>query len=157
MQKWCFLVAVAVLGAATACAQQQTSVVLNEETIVVKYSPTAANNRISASLHTEADLVFQGVNVPKGDYTMFVLADGSRWQLAVNKATGAKAATYDPKLDVGRAPLTLSKPPAASAAGACKITLTRTAAVAAKLEVAWNNTVASAAFYLDRSASDTEW
>jgi hypothetical protein len=51
--------------------------------------------------------------------------------------------------------MTMSKAPAPAAG--CKITLTKTAALAAKLEVAWNDAVASTTFHLDRSASDVEW
>ena len=148
--------AFAFLGlAAAAFAQQETSVVIESHNIVVKYAPPSVKTRVAASFHSDADLAFKGVNVPKGDYTIYVLAEGAQWQLALNKATGAKAATYDPKLDVGKVAMTMSKPPAPAAA--CKITLTKTAALAAKIEVAWNDAVASTQFHLDRGASDTEW
>jgi hypothetical protein len=51
--------------------------------------------------------------------------------------------------------MTMSKPPATVAA--CTVTLTKTAARAAKIEVAWNDTVAAATFHLDRGAGDSEW
>lgn len=151
----CVFILTASLAAAVAYGQQQTSTTIEGQTITAKYAPPAAKNRVAASFHTDADLAFKGVNVPKGDYTVYVLADGSQWQLALNKATGAKAATYDPKLDLGRVPMTMGKP--ASPAAGCKITLAKTAALAAKLEVAWNEVVASASFHLDRGASDSEW
>ena len=151
----CVFVLTAALAAAVAYGQQQTSTTIEGQTITVKYAQPAAKNRIAASFHTDADLAFKGVSVPKDDYTVYVLADGSQWQLALNKATGAKAATYDPKLDLGRVPMTMGKP--ASPAAGCKITLAKTAALAGKLEVAWNDAVASAPFHLDRGASDSEW
>ena len=151
----CVFIVTAAIAAAVAYGQQQTSTTIEGQTITVKYAPPAAKNRIAASFHTDADLAFKGVSVPKDDYTVYVLADGSQWQLALNKATGAKAATYDPKLDLGRVPMTMGKP--ASPAAGCKITLAKTAALAAKLEVAWNDAVASAPFHLDRGASDSEW
>jgi hypothetical protein len=72
----------------------------------------------------------------------------------LNKATGAKAAAYDPKLDLGKVALTMGP---AGAPGDCKITLTKTAALAAKLDVAWNNAVGSTRFHLDRGGTDSEW
>ncbi|MGD0500988.1 MAG: DUF2911 domain-containing protein [Bryobacteraceae bacterium] len=141
--------------AAAAYGQQPTSVTIEGHAIAVKYGAPSAKNRVAANFHTDADLAFTGFTVPKGDYTAYILADGVRWQLALNKATGPQAATYDPKLDLGRMPMTMSKAPAPMAG--CKITLTKIAALAAKLEVAWNDAIASANFHLDRGPSDTEW
>lgn len=148
--------AIVILGLTRAAfAEQETSVAIDGHKIAVKYAPPSVKTRIAASLHSDADLAFKGINVPKGDYTVYILAEGAQWQLALNKATGAKAATYDPKLDLGKVAMTMSKPPAAVAA--CKITLTKTAALAAKIEVAWNDAVAVAQFHLDRGASESEW
>jgi len=141
--------------AAAAVAQQQTVAMIDGHAITVKYAAPAAKNRAAATFQTPADLAFKGVNVPKGEYTIYVLADGAQWQLAVNKATGPKAATYDPKLDLGRLPMTMTKAPAPAAA--CKMTLTKIAAMAAKLEVSWNDTIAAVSFHLDRGGSDSEW
>ncbi len=152
-----FPVAAAVLCAAGALAQQQASVVIDENTITVKNATARNASLAAAAFHTEADLAFQGMFVPKGDYTMFVIANGNRWELALNKATGPRAAIYDPKMDLGRAPMTLSKTPSPSPGATCTVKLTKTAALAAKVEVAWNNTVASVPFHLDRTANDSEW
>ena len=51
--------------------------------------------------------------------------------------------------------MTMSKPSAP--AGDCKMTLSKIAALAARLEVTWNNQAASAPFHLDRGANDSEW
>jgi hypothetical protein len=141
-------------SAATGFAQQQTSVTIDGQAISVKYTPPAAKKRLMASLHTPADLAFKGVRVPKGDYTVYVLIEGAQWQIAVNKATGAKAATYDAKLDLGRVNMTMGK---GAPAPVCKVTLTKIAALAAKFEVASNDVVAFANFHLDRGANDKEW
>jgi hypothetical protein len=146
------LLTAALLGGA-AMAQQQTSTTIDGKAMTVKYAPPAASKRVVASFQADADIAFKGVRVPKGSYTVYVLADGPQWQLAVNKATAAKAATYDAKLDLGRVNLTMTK----AAAPGCKITLTKIAALAAKFEVAWNGTVASANFHIDRGGADTEW
>jgi hypothetical protein len=144
----------AVLLAGAALAQQQSSTTIDGHAITVKYSTPAAKKPVMASFHTDTDLAFKGVRVPKGDYTVYVLTDGPQWHLAVNKATGANAAAYDAKLDLGRINMVMTK---GSAASDCKISLTKTAALAAKLEVALNDQVASAPFYLDRGANDREW
>jgi hypothetical protein len=141
--------------AAAAYGQQLTSATLDGQTISVKYSPPAATNRVAGGFHTDADLAFKGFNVPKGDYTVYVLADGIQWQLAVNKVTGPKAATYDPKQDLGRVPMTMIRPPAPVAA--CKITLSKIAPLAAELEVTWNDKAASTTVRLDRGPNDSEW
>ena len=142
-------------GAMAGFAEEQTSATLDGKNITVKYAaPAAAAKRVVGTLQADADIAFKGVRVPKGSYTVYVLTDGPQWQLAVNKATGAKAATYDPKLDVGKVALTMGK---GAAVPPCKITLSKIAALAAKLEVAWNGTTAAAPFHLDRGGADTEW
>jgi hypothetical protein len=149
-------VAVAFIAAAAFAQQaEQTSVTIESKTIAVKYAAPTAKTRLNAAFHTDADLAFKGFAVPKGDYTLYILADGAQWQIAINKATGAKAATYDPKSDLGRIPMTMGKAPAPVAN--CKMTLTKTAALAAKLVVAWENTIASAPFHLDTVGADREW
>ena len=155
MEIHAFMLTAALFGGALAgFAEEQTAATLDGKNITVKYAaPAVSAKRLSATLQADADIAFKGVRVPKGSYTVYVLADGPQWQLAVNKATGAKAATYDAKLDVGRVNLTTAK----GAAGPCKITLSKIAALAAKLEVAWNGTTASAPFHLDRGGADTEW
>jgi hypothetical protein len=148
------LITAALLGSAATGFAQQASTSIDGHAINIKYAPPVGKKPVAASFHADADLAFKGVRVPKGDYTVYVLTDGPQWHLAVNKATGAKAATYDPKLDLGRVNMVMAK---GAATPTCKITLTKTAALAAKLEVTWNDAVASAPFYLDRGANDREW
>jgi hypothetical protein len=156
MRKHLGVCAVALLGwVAAGYGQQLASATLDGETITVKYSAPADKNRVAGSFHTDADLVFKGFNVPKGNYTVYILADGIQWQLAVNKATGAKAATYDPKQDLGRVPMMMIRPQ--GPATACKITLSKTAPLAAELQVLWNEKAASTSFRLDRGPGDSEW
>jgi hypothetical protein len=140
---------------AVAFGQQMASVTLDSKTIMIEYNAPAANNRIVGSFHTGSDLAFKGFNVPKGLYTVYVLTDGPRWQLAVNKATGALAATYDPKQDLGRVPMLMIRPPAPAAG--CKITLSKIAPIAAELQVVCGDKAASTSFRLDRGANDSQW
>ena len=174
MRKYDLLCAVLIAGlAGPAIAQEQGSVDLDGKTVTVKYSAPSMKGRkifgavvpynqawkigetAPAALHTDADLAFYGMMVPKGDYSLYVLVDASKWQLIVNKQTGPKALTYNPKLDVGRVTMTMGKAPAPIEK--CKLTLTKSAAMAAKLELSWENTVATVPFRLDFAAADREW
>ncbi len=90
----------------------------------------------ATALHTEADLQIKNLSVPKGDYTLFVLPEQNGWQLIVNKQTKQWGLEYHQDRDLGRVPMDMSK--SASPIETFKITLT-----ANKLEMAWENTIAS--------------
>ncbi len=150
MRKLVCAVAAAGLAAFAALAAEQSSVTIEGKAIAVEYTPGAAG--ISATFHTGTDLVFKGAAVPKGDYTLRVLTEGDAWQLVISKA-GAKA--RDPKAEVGKIALKMSK--AAAAAPSYKLTLTKIAALAGKLDVFSGATVATAQFRLDRARGDSEW
>ncbi len=159
---------------AQTAAPDPASITMNGKAIAVKYSAVSAKGRkifggvvpfnrvwgISdgspATFHTDAALVFKGFVVPKGDYTLYVLpVDATNWQLIVNKQTGPKALTYDAKLDVGRTAMTVTQ--ATAPIETLRLAVVKTAATAAKIEIAWENIVASAKFNPDRSGSNTEW
>lgn len=163
----------AIVSAQTA-SPDPTSVTINGKNMAVKYSAVSANGRkifggvvpfnsvwqISdgspATFHTDTALVFKGFVVPKGDYTLYVLpVDAQNWQLIVNKQTGPNALAYDAKLDVGRMAMTVTQAPAPIET--CRLSVVKTAATAAKIEIAWENIVASAKFNPDRSGSNSEW
>lgn len=173
MKKCGFLCAVLIAGlAGLAVAQDQASTTIQGKTIAIKYSApsmkgrkifgeTVPYNKVwrigdnsAATLHTDSDLVFSGISVPKGDYSLYVLVDPNKWQLIINKQTGPGALTYNAKMDLGRVPMTMGKVPAP--VETCKMTITKTAALAAKLELAWESTIASVPFHLDYAA-DREW
>jgi hypothetical protein len=173
------LIAAAVAGlsgivSAQTAAPGSASVTINGKTMAVKYSAASAKgrkvfggvvpfNRVwqigadgPATFHTDVAVVFKGFTVPKGDYTLYVLpVDATNWQLIVNKQTGPKALTYDAKSDVGRTAMMMTAAPAPI--DTCRLAVVKTAATAAKIEVAWENTVASAIFRPDRSGNDSEW
>lgn len=166
------MLAALIVGSATGAAEE-ASVKIEGKVIAVKYSPGSVKGRkifggavpynqvwrigetTAAALHTEADLVFQGATVPKGDYTLYILIDAAKWQLIISRQTGPNAVTYNAKMDLGRVPMSINTAPAPIET--CKITITKTAALAARLELAWEKTVASATFHLDKVAADTEW
>jgi len=98
----------------------------------------------ATSLHTEADLQFKDLAVPKGDYTLFALVNGMPWQFIVNKQTGQWGLAYDQAQDLGRVPMDMSKP--AAPVETMKITLTSTGPSSGKLQVEFENYVASVPF-----------
>jgi hypothetical protein len=98
----------------------------------------------ATALHTDADLQFKGLDVPKGDYTLFAQVNEEPWQLIVNKEIGQWGLAYKKAQDLGRVSMQMSKPPAPIEV--FKITLTATGPNSGKLELAWENKVASVPF-----------
>ena len=138
--------------------------------IAIKYSSPAVNNRAgklfgkdgrisqdetypvwragandATALHTDADLDLGGLNVPKGDYTLYVnLANPESWELIVNKQTGQHGTEYDAKQDLGRVKMTMSKPKAV--VEQLKYTISSSGGNKGKLELAWENVDAAVNF-----------
>jgi hypothetical protein len=78
-----------------------------------QYPIWRAGANSATTLHTDADITIGTVNVPKGDYTLFVdVSDPDHWTLIVNKQTGEWGLHYDGSQDLGKTPMTMSKPPA---------------------------------------------
>jgi hypothetical protein len=107
-------------------------------------------------LHTDAALDLGGLAVPAGDYTLYVFLDKGQWRLIVNKqlmnTAGTRnqwginmdgSTTNDPAKELGRVPMTVSKPPAL--VETLKITLSATGSKG-KLDVTWENVDASVPF-----------
>ena len=151
-----FLLAALLIAYVPAIAEQ-SSVTLDGKAISVSWTPAAKGKasvwRVGDTFKTDADLVFRGVMMPKGEYALYVLPAADKWQLIISKQTGPKA--YDPKLDVGRVNMALTT--ASVPAPASRLTLTKVAALAAKLEIASDSTVATTQFRLDRVGSNSEW
>lgn len=57
-------------------------------------------------LHTDLDLTLGGFDLPRGDYSLFLLNSGTTWQLIVNSRTGIWGTDRNPAQDLGRVPLT---------------------------------------------------
>jgi hypothetical protein len=67
----------------------------------------------ATTLVTSSDLMIGDLTVPAGTYTLFVdISDPAHWVLIVSKATGEWGLAYDPTKDLGKTPMTMSKPPA---------------------------------------------
>jgi hypothetical protein len=94
---------------------------------IMKSDPTMPVWRAGAQdatlLHTDADLDIGGLNVPKGEYTLFInLSDPQHWQLVVNKQIHQWGLSYDKGQDLGRVNMNMAKP--ASAVETMKWTVT---------------------------------
>jgi len=145
----------------------QTSVTIAGKALTIKYSAPSVRGRqifgeggviskdstypvwraganAATALHTDADLDIKGLAVPKGDYTIFVLANTDPWQLIINKQTGQWGLTYKQDMDLGRVPMDMSKP--ASPVETYKITLSSTGGNNGKLQLEWENKIASVPF-----------
>jgi hypothetical protein len=106
------------------------------------YPAWRAGANSATSFHTDADLDIGGLAVPKGDYTLYAwIEDPDNWQLILSKQTGQWGLTYQPKLDLGRVRMTMSKPSAPIEV--FKITLSSTGANTGKLQLEWENHIAS--------------
>jgi hypothetical protein len=145
----------------------RTNLTLGGKKITIKYSSPSMRKRVifgelvpfnqvwragandATALHTDADLTIGNLKVPKGDYSVFVLPGPSQWQLIINKQTGQQGLEYHENMDLGRVPMTLSKPP--KTIEHYKITLSKTGPAEGQLELAWENTVASVHFEISGS------
>ena len=147
------IILLAALGAAQQSPEVETSVKLIGKTVAIKYvTPSMAGRKIfgalvpygkvwpvggaPAALHTDAAIEIQGLSVPKGDYWLYVLPDVKVWQLIVNKQTGTKASSYDPKMDVGRVRMRVTS--AGAPIETFKVTVSGTG-MAGKLELGWES------------------
>jgi hypothetical protein len=106
------------------------------------YPAWRAGANSATTFHTDADLDIGGLAVPKGDYTLYAwVADPDNWQLILSKQTGQWGLSYEPKLDLGRVKMTMSKP--ASPIEVFKIALSSTGTDTGKLQLEWENHIGS--------------
>ncbi len=145
----------------------ETSVTIAGKTITIKYSAPSMRGRqmfgeggviskdktypvwraganSATALHTDATLDIKGLTVPPGDYTIFALVNTTPWQLIINKQTGQWGLSYDQAQDLGRVPMDMSKP--AAPIETYKMTLSQTGPNAGKLQMEFENVIASVAF-----------
>ncbi len=98
----------------------------------------------ATALHTDADLQMKNINIPKGDYTLFVWPQANGFQLIVNKQTGQWGLEYHQNQDLGRVPMDMSKAPAPI--DTFKITLSAAGGNSGKLQMEWETTIFSVPF-----------
>jgi hypothetical protein len=172
MTKFVLICTALTLGAAVVSAQKpsppaETSVTIGGKAITIKYSAPSLRGRqmfgeggriskdpnypvwraganSATALHTEANLDINGLKVPAGDYTLFALVNTDPWQLIVSKETGEWGLAYKPANDLGRVKMTMSKPSAPIET--YKMTLTSTGPKSGKLQLEWENVIASVPF-----------
>jgi hypothetical protein len=146
------------LAQGPASPPMETSVLIAGKKVSIKYSaPSVRGRKIfggsdalqpdntvwragansATSLHTELDLKIGKLDVPAGDYTLYVYLDPKAWQLVISKQTGQwginrdGSTSLDESKVLGRVPMKMSKPEApveqyrmGLAAGGDKATLT---------------------------------
>ena len=98
----------------------------------------------ATALTTEADLDMNGLKVPAGSYTLYVLPEANQWQLIVSKQTGQWGTEYNQERDLGRVKMTMSK--ASAPVETYKMTLSSAGGNKGKLTLEWENTAASVPF-----------
>lgn len=145
-------------------APKEISIAINGKTINISYSaPSMRGRKIfgdggilnstsiwragadeATCLHTDADLAIGTLAVPKGDYALWVELNGGKWQLIVNKQAGQWGTDYEQSTNLGKVAMTMSKPPAP--VEQFKMTLAAAGAGKGKLEMVWENTMASVNF-----------
>jgi hypothetical protein len=77
-----------------------------------EYPIWRAGANAATTLHTDADLTLGDLQVPAGNYTLFVdIANPDQWTLVVSKDTGEWGLAYKPNMDLGRTKMHMSKPP----------------------------------------------
>jgi hypothetical protein len=161
--------------AALVCAQtsppKTTSVTIADKIISIRYcAPSMRGRKIfggagalqpdntvwragansATALHTDAELTMGNLAVPAGDYTLYVFLDPYGWKLIVSRQTGQwgikqdGSTSLDESKALGRIPMTMSKPPAP--VETYKMTLSSTGGNNGKLQLEWENAIASVNF-----------
>ncbi len=100
----------------------------------------------ATALHTDAALQMKNVNIPKGDYTLFIWPTEKGFQLIVNKQTGQWGLEYNKGQDLGRVAMDMSK--SSKPIDTFKITLSSAGGKAGKLQMEWETTIFSVPFTL---------
>jgi hypothetical protein len=149
-----------------------TSMTLDGHVITIEYNaPSARGRKVegglipydnwwrlgadnATTLTTDGDITIGDLRVPKGVYTLYVLASENgvsrftplavviRWNLIVNKQTGQWGTVYDDSEDLGRTAMKVTK--LSQPVETLKITLTSSGAKPGNLRIEWGNSRAEA-------------
>ena len=151
---------------APASPPAETSTAIGGKKIAIKYSaPSVKGRKIfgdagalqpdntvwraganqATALHTDGDIAIGNLEVPAGDYTLYVFLDPKGWQLIVSKQTGQwgigpKGTSLDESKAIGRTPMKMDKP--ASLVETYKMTLAGEGKQGT-LTLEWENVTAS--------------
>ena len=106
------------------------------------YPAWRAGANSATSFTTDADIVVGGLPVPKGTYTLYAwVQNPASWELIINKQTGQWGLSYDPKQDLGRVKMSMSRPPAL--VETLKYTIADKGQGAGELRLEWEHHVAT--------------
>ena len=112
--------------------------------VVPNASVTARNTATNESrtFTTDADVTVGTLSVPKGSYTLYAwVQNPDAWDLIISKQTGQWGLMYDPKQDLGRVKMTMSKPP--SLVETLKYSIADKGAGKGELRLEWEHRVAT--------------
>ena len=106
------------------------------------YPAWRAGANSATTFTTEADLMVGPLAVPKGTYTLYAwVQNPDAWDLIISRQTGQWGLSYDPKQDVGRVKMTMSKPP--SLVETLKYSIADKGAGKGELRLEWEHRVAT--------------
>ncbi len=112
-------------SAAQTSPPAETSALIGGQKVEVKYSsPRMRGRKImgglvpfgqvwrtgadsATMLGTQANLQIGTLKVPKGNYTVYTIPEAGEWTLIISKELGQWGTDYHPKLDLGRAKMTV--------------------------------------------------
>src|ERR1039457_5979537 len=152
---------------APASPPMETSATIGGKNIAIKYSaPSVKGRKIfggagalqpdntvwragannATALHTDGDIAIGNLNVPAGDYTLYVFLDPNGWQLIVSRQTGQwgigpGGTSLDESKAIGRTPMKMSKP--ATLVETYKMSLLAGEGKKGMLTLEWENVSAS--------------
>lgn len=138
----------------------ETSVALGGKQVTIEYNAPSARSRAvegtlipygtawrlgadnATTLTADTDLKIGDLTVPKGVYTLYLIAaDASNWKLIVNKQTKQWGTEYSEPQDLGRTALKVAR--AGDMAETLKINLKPNGPKAATLEIIWGKSIAT--------------
>jgi hypothetical protein len=164
------LAAIALVAATASLASAQSPAatatgIINGKTIAVRYSAPSVRGRqifgaggllsrdptypawraganAATTLTTDTDLMVGTLPVPKGTYTLYAwVQNPDAWDLIISRQTGQWGLAYDPKQDLGRVKMTMSKP--AALVERLKYSIADKGAGNGELRLEWEHRVAS--------------
>ena len=159
----CTLLATASFAQQPASPPATANVTLNGKAVTINYNSPRLKGRTIGSdivpygevwrtganpattLITATNLKIGTLDVPAGTYTLFTLPSASQWIFIVSKKTGEWGLDYDDSADLGRVKMEMSKPSAP--VEKFKITRSSAAGDSGKLQMEWENHIASVAFH----------
>ena len=107
----------------------------------------------ATAFHTDVDLNIGGTTVPRGDYTLFLLASRTGAKLVVSRQTGQWGTMYDPTRDLARIDMTtrtLAEPVESFTVTLVPAATQEGSAASGRLVAAWGTTEFSAPWRVGR-------